>query len=99
MAIYRTASFLVRSESIDRCKDRIQSFVAEIKATEPGTRLYVSLQDQVNHNRFFHFYVFDDEDAEAAHSEAAITKRFSEFLLPELAGPVSFGDYVLVADT
>lgn len=99
MSIYRTASFHVRSDGLERCKEGIRRFVAEIKAGEPGTSLYVSLQDQVNPTHFVHFYAFDDEAAEAAHGASDITKRFSQFLTPELAGPVSFGDYGVIAET
>jgi quinol monooxygenase YgiN len=99
MAIYRTASFHVRPENLEACKERIRQYVAEIKAHEPGTRMYVSLQDQVTPNRFLHIYVFDDEAAEIAHGRSAVTKQFSQFLSPELAGPVSFGDFDVVAET
>jgi quinol monooxygenase YgiN len=99
MSIYRTASFHVRSESLETCKEGIRNFVAEIKEGEPGTRMYVSLQDQINPNHFMHFFVFEDEAAEAAHNKSDITRRFSQFLMPELAGPVAFGDYGVIAET
>ncbi len=99
MSIYRTASFQVRTESMERCKERIRQYVADIKQHEPGTRVYVSLQDHVNPMHFVHFYAFDDEAAEAAHGASEITKKFSQFLGPELAGPVSFGDYGVIAET
>ena len=99
MSIYKTASFHVRHESLERCKEGILRFVAEIREGEPGTSLYVSLQDRNNPTHFIHFYAFDDEAAEAFHGASDITKRFSLFLTPELAGPVSFGDYRVVAET
>ena len=99
MSIYRTASFNVRSESLEACKEGIKKFVEEIRQGEPGTKLYVSLQDQVNPHRFMHVYVFKDEAAEAEHGKSDISKRFSAFLMPQLTGPVSFGDYEVVAET
>lgn len=99
MAIYRTATFMVRPESIDKCKEEIQRYVSQISGHEPGTRLYFSLQDDVNPSRFFHFYVFENEAAEKSHNSAAITKALSAALGPELNGPVSFGDYSLIAES
>ena len=99
MPIYKTASFLVRAGSLDRCTEAVREFVAEMQRTEPGTRLYISLQDQVNPHRFLHVYMFEDERAETIHREAEATKRFTELLHPELIGEVKFGDYILVATT
>ena len=99
MPIYKTASFLVRAGSLDRCTEAVRQFVAEMQQTEPGTQLYVSLQDQLNPHRFTHFFIFEDERAEAIHREAPATKRFTELLYPELIGEVKFGDYILVATT
>lgn len=99
MPIYKTASYLVRAGSIDRCTDAVRQFVAEMQSSEPGTTLYLSMQDQVNPHRFLHVFVFADERAETVHREAAATKRFTELLQPELIGEVKFGDYTLVATT
>ncbi len=99
MPIYKTAQFLVRAGSIDRCTEAIRQFVAEMQQTEPGTRLYLSMQDQVNPHRFLHVFVFEDERAEAIHRDAPATKRFTELLHHELVGDVKFGDYTLVATT
>ena len=99
MPIYKTASFLVRAGSLDRCTEAVRQFVSEIQRTEPGTQLYLSLQDQVNPHRFMHVFVFEDERAETIHREAEATKRFTELLYPELIGEVKFGDYTLVATT
>jgi quinol monooxygenase YgiN len=99
MPIYKTANFLVRAGSIERCTDAVRDFVAEMQRSEPGTQLYLSMQDQVNPHRFLHVFVFEDERAEAIHREAAATKRFTELLYPELSGEVKFGDYTLVSTT
>ena len=99
MPIYKTASFLVRAGSLDRCTEAVREFVTEMQQTERGTQLYVSLQDQVNPHRFLHVFVFEDERAESIHRDAPATKRFTEKLHPELVGEVKFGDYSLVATT
>jgi len=99
VAIYKTAHFLVRAGSVDRCTEAVRQFVAEMQRTEAGTRLYLSMQDQVNPHRFLHVFVFEDELAETAHRDAPATRRFTELLYPELIGEVKFGDYTLVAST
>jgi len=99
MPIYKTANFLVRAGSLDRCSEAVRQFVAEMQQTEPGTQLYMSMQDQLNPHRFLHVFVFEDERAETVHREAPATKRFTELLYPELIGDVKFGDYHLVATT
>ena len=99
MPIYKTASFLVRAGSLDRCTAAVREFVTEMQQSERGTRLYLSLQDQVNPHRFLHVFVFEDERAESFHRDAPATKRFTEKLFPELVGEVKFGDYTLVATT
>ena len=99
MPIYKTANFLVRAGSLDRCTEAVREFVTEMQQSERGTQLYISLQDQVNPHRFLHVFVFEDERAEAIHRDAPATKRFTQKLFPELVGEVKFGDYSLVATT
>jgi quinol monooxygenase YgiN len=98
MSIYRTASFQVRRESLEQCKEGIRQYVAEIRDAEPGMTVYVSLQDQINPTHFVHFYAFADEKAEALHAASEVTKRFAAFLGPELSGPVAFGDFQVIAE-
>ena len=74
MAIYMTAQYAVRPEALERCLGAIREFVAAVGAHEPGTQLYVSLQEHQDHARFLHVFVFDDEAAEQLHR---IRKRSS----------------------
>ena len=99
MPIYKTASFLIRAGSLDRCTQAVREFVAEMQRSEPGTKLYISLQDQINPHRFLHIFIFEDEQAETLHHDAPATKRFTEKLFPDIVGEVKFGDYSLVATT
>ena len=97
MPLCMTASFLVRPGSPDRVTDAIREFIDEMRRSEPGTTVYLSLQDAVNPHRFLHVMVFADDRANDVHRRAAIAKRFTERLTPELVGDVKFGDYDVVA--
>jgi quinol monooxygenase YgiN len=96
MPLCITASYLIRPGSTDRVVAAIQEFAADMRRSEPGTLTYLALQDAVNPHRFMHVMVFADDRANDAHREAAITKRFTERLTPELLGEVKFGDYDVV---
>ena len=54
MAIYGTARFSVKPEALDRSRSAIEEFVSYVRAKRPGTKLYLSLQDQVDPTRFLH---------------------------------------------
>jgi quinol monooxygenase YgiN len=97
MPLCITASYLVRPGSTDRVMAAIREYADEMRRSEPGTTTYLSLQDAVNPHRFMHVMVFANESASDAHREAAITKRFTEKLAPELLSDVKFGDYDVVA--
>lgn len=100
MAIYMIARFQVRPESLAACLAAIREFVEYVDQNEPGTRRYVSLQDETDQTTFLHYFVFDDEDAEQRHRTSAGVTRFTKTLYPELASDgVEFTRYVLAAST
>ena len=100
MPIHKTARFQVKPTALEKCKRAIEEFVAYVRANEPGTRLYLSLQARDDPTRFLHYFIFDDEVAEKRHSTALSVQRFTEVLYPERAdGMVAFTDYVLLATT
>jgi quinol monooxygenase YgiN len=53
-----------------------------VHVSEPGTHVYISLQDEENEFRFLHFMVFESEGAEQKHQGAIYTQKFVEFLYP-----------------
>ena len=96
MPIFTTASFRVRPESLEKCEQAVARFVERIETEEPGTRVYLSLQDNAERTRFLHIMVFDDEEAEERHRHSSATTEFTTMLYPELMGGVDFHDYRLV---
>lgn len=80
--IEKYVTYTVQKDQVDAVKEAIAVLVAGIEEHEPGTWVYETWQesDEVS---FIHMMVFEDEDAEEAHKEAANTKTFVEFIYPK----------------
>jgi len=96
MPVYGTARFSVKPEALDRCRSAIEEFVSYVRASEPGTKLYLSLQDRADPTRFLHLFAFEDEAAEHVHSNSDAVKRFTDALYPETVDGVTFERYVAI---
>ena len=90
MRIYGTARFSVKPESLDRCRAAIEEFVTYVRDNEPGTKLYLSLQDAEEPTRFPHVMIFEDEAAEKIHTNSEAVDRFTGTLYPETVDGVVF---------
>jgi len=98
MAIYQTAYYQVKPESVGVCKAAIKTFVDYIKANEPGTEMYLAWQQQSDPTRFVHLFRFKDKQAQDTHSQSAAVKKFESVYRPVLVGGgVTFTDYGMVA--
>lgn len=96
MPVYGTARFSVKPEALNRCRSAIEEFVSYVRASEPGTKLYLSLQDRADPTRFLHLFAFEDEVAEHVHSNSDAVKRFTNALYPETVDGVTFEKYAAV---
>lgn len=99
MPIYITARFEVKKEVLEVCQTAIQEFVEYVRANEPDTLLYTSLQEKENSTRFLHYFVFRDEKARELHSSSEAVNRFTSILYPNLVAPVEFTEYVVFVST
>ncbi len=98
MPIHTIAEYRVRPEGVEKVKQAIAEFVPYVKASEPGTRMYIAWQQQKDPTRFVHFFIFENEAAHQAHSRSEAVKRFEAAYRPWLAnGDVVFTDYSLIA--
>src|SRR5215207_9816150 len=99
MPIYMTARFEVQKETLEVCGQTIREFVGYVRANEPDTLLYTSLQEKENPTRFLHSFIFRDEKARETHSNSEAVNRFTSVLYPNLSAPVEFTEYIVIADT
>jgi quinol monooxygenase YgiN len=95
---YTIAEYRVRPEGVEKVKRAIEEFVPYVKASEPGTRMYIAWQQQQEPTRFVHFFIFENEAAHLAHGRSEAVKRFEAAYRPWLeGGDVVFSDYNLIA--
>ena len=99
MPNFRTAHFQCKPESIEKCQQANREFIEYLKANEPGTLRYTSLQQADDATKFMNFMIFQDEAAEEQHRNSEGVKRFTGVLYPELVGDVQFTGYAILAST
>ena len=98
MAIYQTATYQVKPQSVEKVKRAIEEFVRYVQANESGTQMYTAWQQQDDPTRFIHLFIFEDDVAQTVHSESAAVKKFESIYSPELVGgDVVFTDFSQVA--
>jgi quinol monooxygenase YgiN len=98
MALCIIAHYQVRSSGVEKVKRAIEEFTQYVQANEPGTKMYVAWQQKDDPTRFVHFFIFESEAAQLAHSRSEAVKRFESAYRPELAGgDVVFTGYLPVA--
>lgn len=97
--IHQTAYFVVRDDALDVCQKAIREFVEYVRANEPDTLLYSSLQEKEDRNHFLHYLIFKNEAARDKHANSEAVKKFTELLYPNLVAPVEFTECELFAST
>jgi quinol monooxygenase YgiN len=97
MAIFRTARYEIRPDAIPACQEFIRTTVAHTQAHEPGTLMYMVLQETDNPARFVHLSAYMDEAALAAHiTVEPMATQIRTILQPALVGPPEFTQYTMI---
>lgn len=97
MAIIRIARYAIRPETIEACKKVVQETVEYTRANEPGTLMYMVLQEAENPANFVHISAYTDESALKQHITAEpMTTNFREILNPAMVAPPEFTHYSLL---
>lgn len=99
MSIHMTARFCVRPNALDESKQAIIEFIDYVKANEPGTQLYASLNETDDETSFLHYFIFDDENSRNIHRNSEGVLFFTKQLYPCLIGDVKFTTFHLFATT
>src|ERR1700756_2638978 len=98
MPIYQTGGYQVKPSGVNKVKKAIRKSVANVKANEPGTQMYLAWQEKSDPTRFLHLFIFADEAAQTRHGQSDAVKRFESVDSPELVGgEVVLTDYELIS--
>jgi quinol monooxygenase YgiN len=94
--IAKIAHFLILPEHLVESIELIQQFSRAVHYSEPGTRIYISLQDKKNRHQFKNIMVFDSQGAEEIHSNSTKTMEFAERLYPLCKKKPIFEDFEFI---
>ena len=78
--ITKTAEFEALKGKRTKVVEAIEIFTRAVHVSEPGSRLYVSLQDKNNPDKFLHVMAFENEGAELKHKLSGYTQDFVKIL-------------------
>jgi len=74
--------FEIQEGKIEEAKTAIREFIEQIRAKEPGTLFYTSLQHKENRRKFVHFMVFADNESHRLHRSTPYVQDFVRKLYP-----------------
>jgi len=97
MTIFRTASYTIRPEAMEACKEVIRETIAYTKEHEPGTLMYMVLQEAEKPTNFVHISAYSDEAALERHvtGEPMLT-NITNVIIPATIGETLFTQYTIV---
>jgi quinol monooxygenase YgiN len=78
--ITKTVEFEALKGRREKVIEAIEVFTRAVHVSEPGSRLYVSLQDKENPDKFLHVMAFENEGAQLLHQNAGYTKEFVQII-------------------
>src|SRR2546423_429944 len=97
MTLSKTARFKVKPQSIEKCKQAIQEYVALVKQHEPGTLFYAVVQEKEDPTTFLFFRISQDEASQDQHNNAPYLPHYVAILDAESTEPAVSTDYLFLA--
>jgi quinol monooxygenase YgiN len=94
--IIKTTEFEIKPAKLKGVIVAIEHFTRAVHVSEPGSRLYVSIQDKKNKNKFIHVMAFENEGAEMKHRAAEYTQEFETVLKKACTKDPIFKEYTYV---
>ena len=91
--ITKTVEFEALKGKRKKVVEAIQVFTRAVHFSEPGSRIYVSLQDRINPDKFLHVMAFENEGAELIHQQAGYTREFVEIINRNCKKDPEFKEY------
>ena len=97
MTIFRTARYTIRPEAIEAVKEVARQTIAYTKEHEPGTLMYMVVQEVENPANFVHISAYSDEAALERHvtGEPMLT-NIKTVIIPATIGETVFTHYRIV---
>lgn len=97
MVIVRTGRCTIRPEAMDACKAFMRETVAYTKENEPGTLMYMVVQEAENPTSFVIIQAYSDEAALERHLTAEpMLTNIREVLVPAMIDGPHFTHYTIV---
>lgn len=78
--IIKTIQFEVKEKKRKEVVDAMEQLTRTVHVSEPGSRLYLSIQDSQDPNKFIHIMAFENAGAEMKHRSAGYTREFMTLL-------------------
>ena len=97
MTIFRTARYTIRPEAMEAVKEIARQTVAYTREHEPGTLMYIVVQEAENPKNFVHISAYSDEAALERHitGEPMLT-NIQTVIMPATIGETEFIHYKIV---
>lgn len=94
--IVKTLQFEIHEKKSQEVIEAIEQLTHTVHVSEPGCRLYISIRDSQDQNKFIHIMAFENEGAEMKHRSAAYSESFMDLLHRTCKKKPAYRDYAYI---